>query len=147
MILLSYAYAACASLKAKNPHQTMTLTWQVQSQTGDIVWSTTKVAPLGTWWPPLFPEICALIAGLDFWNIPVLTHEEIPLEEVHLPKRSLHQGVVPRGQHIADRPGCKDRPTQEKLWQTSFYVCPRDGRSRSEIHRCGGLEHFFCKQW
>jgi hypothetical protein len=62
----------------------------------------------------LFPEICTLVAGLDFWNIPALTHDEIPSEKVYLQKRSLHQRVVPQGQYIADHQGYKDRPTQEK---------------------------------
>lgn len=48
----------------------MTLTWEAISQAGDTVWSTSKVTPPYTWWPPLFPEICALIDGLDAWDIP-----------------------------------------------------------------------------
>ena len=48
----------------------MTLTWEAISQAGDTVWSTSKVAPPYTWWLPLFPEICALIDGLDAWDIP-----------------------------------------------------------------------------
>lgn len=59
-----------------NPHTPQRLTWQVFSQTGEVVWSTSKEAPLWTWWPSLTPDICALIAGLDTWDIPGLTSEE-----------------------------------------------------------------------
>ena len=47
--LLSYAYIVGAILKEKNdnPHQPMTLTWQVLSQSGEILFATSKLEPPG----------------------------------------------------------------------------------------------------
>ena len=59
----------CTPTLGNNPHTLMTLTWEAISQAGDTVWSTSKPPPY-TWCPPLFPEICALIDGLDAWDIP-----------------------------------------------------------------------------
>ena len=54
--LLSYAYVVGAILKEKNdnPHQPMTLTWQVLSQSGEILFATSKLEPPGAWWPTLY---------------------------------------------------------------------------------------------
>ena len=54
--LLSYAYIVGAILKEKNdnPHQPMTLTWQVLSQSGEILFATSKLEPPGAWWPTLY---------------------------------------------------------------------------------------------
>lgn len=35
--------------------------------------------PPYTWWPPLFPEICALMARLDTWDIPEESHKTVPI--------------------------------------------------------------------
>lgn len=95
-----------------NPHTPMKLTWQVMSQTGDIVWSITSIhAPL-TWWPPLTPSLCDLIAGLENWDIPDYTWNKRPTldneEQLYSmkKKRSLHTGITSTGQYIADVPGC-----------------------------------------
>uniref|UniRef100_A0A8D2D053 Envelope protein n=1 Tax=Sciurus vulgaris TaxID=55149 RepID=A0A8D2D053_SCIVU len=63
-------------ISSPNPHAPQRLTWQVLSQTGDIIWSTTREKPLWAWWPSLTPDTCALVAGLDNWDIPTLTSEE-----------------------------------------------------------------------
>lgn len=134
MILLSCAYVAG---NPHNPHAPQQLTWQVVSQTGDVIWQVSKVITPWTWWPPITPDLCALAAGLDTWDIPGHDYNEIPEDSHPIAKRSLQVGVVARGQYVADSPGCKDSPSQRKLRMTSFYVCPRDGRSRSEASRCG----------
>lgn len=140
MILLSFAYAACP-YRNGNLVVPMTLTWEVISQTRDIIWNISKVAPPYTWWPPLLPDACALFANWDF-------AEEIPetasREKVYYQKRTLYQGVVRRGQHVADSPGCSSMSKQRKLSATPFYVCPR---KNWEKEGCGGVENFFCKVW
>ena len=72
----------------------------------------------------MFPEICTLVAGLDFWNIPALTHEEIPSGKVYLQKRSLHQGVVPQGQYIADPRGVKIGLQRKNYGRLPFMFAP-----------------------
>lgn len=53
-----------------SPHQPQLLTWQVVSQTNDVIWSTSTIAPPGTWWPDLTPDLCTLVAaGLPDWEI------------------------------------------------------------------------------
>ena len=103
--------------------------------------------PPYTWWPPLFPEICALMAGLDAWDIPEESHETVPQDEVIYQKQSYHQGLSSQGQYIADIPGCSGRSKQRRLRQEPFYVCPRDRVNKKEARQCGGIEGFFCSQW
>ncbi|KAK1346142.1 hypothetical protein QTO34_008611 [Cnephaeus nilssonii] len=50
---------------------------KVFSRTGDIIWSSTKEAPLWAWWPSLTPDICALVAGLENWDIPSYSFKEV----------------------------------------------------------------------
>ena len=56
MILLSCAYIIGAILQKKsdNSHQPMTLTWQVVSQLGEILFTTSKLEPPAAWWPTLY---------------------------------------------------------------------------------------------
>ena len=55
----------------------MTLTWQVLSQTRDIVWSTSKVTPLGTWWPDIALDLCLLMTRLETWDIPEVRPDDL----------------------------------------------------------------------
>ena len=116
----------------------MTLTWEVISQAGDTVWSTSKVPhPPYTCWPPLFPEICALIDGLDAWDIPEESHETVPQDEVIYHKQPYHQGLSSQGKYIADIPGCSSRSQQRRLCQEPFYVCPRDRQIKKRLAGVG----------
>ena len=126
----------------------MPLTWQVLSQTVDMVRSTSKVTSPGTWWPSLFPDICVLIVGLDSWDIPELTHKYVHHLQKRYMVRSPHSPyqMSPK-QYEAAYPSCKSLPVSRKLQQPPFYVCPRNGRSRPEAHRCRGLGQFYCGQW
>lgn len=123
------------------------------SQTGDIVWSIASIHVPLTWWPPLTPSLCDLIAGLENWDIPDYTWDKRPtLDNEEHPhsvkkKRSLHTKITTTGQHIADVPGCSSRPAQRKLIQLDFYPCPRNGRNRALAHKCGGWDSFYCKAW
>lgn len=146
IILLSCTFTVAPTL-GSNPHAPMTLTWEVISQAGDTVWSTSKVVPPYTWLPLLFSEICALMAGLDAWDIPEESHETVPQGEVIYQKRSYNQGVSSQGQYIADIPGCSSESKQRRCRQEPFYACPRDRKSKKEARRCGGAEGFFCSQW
>lgn len=135
-------------LISSSPHMPKQLTWEVLSQTGDVVWTITQTHAPNTWWPSLTPKICDLIVGSDIWDIPMYTYTNRPqsLGTVHLVKRAIHTGITSQGQHIADNPSCKDEPARRKLRQTPFYVCPRDGRDASTAYKCGGLESFYCKK-
>ncbi|XP_036054424.1 uncharacterized protein LOC118590776 [Onychomys torridus] len=125
-----------------SPHQVKRLIWQVISQTGETIWSTTANHAPHTWWPPLTPDICQLVAGLDAWDIAHLSHSDFPVRTA----RSIRPGGG-RG-HLPQRgPGCINADTRCSLSTYDFYVCPRDGRNRNEARRCGGYEEFFCKQW
>ena len=53
-----------------NPHTPIQQTWEVLNVEGDIVWFTTAVQPLWTWWPHLTPDICKLVAGSLTWDLP-----------------------------------------------------------------------------
>jgi hypothetical protein len=44
----------------RNPHAPQKLTWQVLSQTGDVIWSTSKVAPPN-------PHICGGLCSLPIF--------------------------------------------------------------------------------
>ena len=61
-------------VKEGNPHQVYTLTWQIYSQSGEVVWEVQGNHALNTWWPPLTPDFCQLAAGLDTWDIPLVYH-------------------------------------------------------------------------
>lgn len=69
-ILLSCACVmSIAQVKDNNSHAPQNLTWQVISQTGDVVWSISKTAPPWTWWPTVTPDVCHLVVGLDSWDV------------------------------------------------------------------------------
>ncbi|KAK1338205.1 hypothetical protein QTO34_001319, partial [Cnephaeus nilssonii] len=44
-------------------------------------------------------------------------------------------------------PGCSYPRARNRVQGTPFYVCPRDGRSRNEARRCGGIDHYYCTEW
>lgn len=50
-------------------HAPLQLTWQVLTQAGEEVWSTSKAAPQGTWWPDLYPDLCRMAIGAPGWDI------------------------------------------------------------------------------
>lgn len=55
-----------------NPHTPVSQTWEVISQIGDVVWSIASRtdAPLLTWWPILYPDLCKLPIGTPApWDI------------------------------------------------------------------------------
>uniref|UniRef100_A0A8D2B6A5 Envelope protein n=1 Tax=Sciurus vulgaris TaxID=55149 RepID=A0A8D2B6A5_SCIVU len=131
-------------ISSPNPHAPQRLTWQVLSQTGDIIWSTTGEKPLWAWWPSLTPDICALVAGLDNWDIPTLTSEEA---RRHWPISRRPLGGSEYRLVEGYDPGCSYPRSRDNLKQTPFYVCPRDGRSRNKARKCGGIDHYYCAAW
>lgn len=131
-------------ISSSNPHAPQRLTWQVLSQTGDIIWSTTKENPLWAWWPSLTPDICALVAGLDNWDIPTLTSEEA---RRYWPSSPRPFGGAEYRLVEGHDPGCSYPKTRNTLSQTPFYVCPRDGRSRELARKCGGANSYYCAAW
>lgn len=131
-------FLALLTLTMTNPHAPKKLTWQVVSATGDAVWSTTHTAPPGTWWPSLHPDVCQLVAGLDTWDIPDISYDQIALRNP-----GSGWGVFSTN----DWYGCRNPQFRCFLRQSEFYVCPKDGRSASDKWRCGGPESFYCKAW
>nr|KAF6292318.1 hypothetical protein mPipKuh1_009758 [Pipistrellus kuhlii] len=126
-------------ISSDHPHTPRRLTWQVLSQTGDTVWSITKESPPGTWWPSLTPDTCALMAGLEGWDTPDITY--LQANQVRLSARHA------RDQVSWGHPGCSYPRARWRIRATQFYICPRDGRTKSEAKRCGGVEDFYCREW
>lgn len=109
------------------------ITWQVISQTGDVVWSTTANHALGTWWPTLTPDFCHLATGADdSWGV-----RDVAISDLN---KTTHPGTV---QH----PGCRTPLARCRWAQHDFYVCPGDGRDRKLARKCGGARDFFCASW
>lgn len=73
IFILLFLMPLICKTKGNSPHTPKQLTWQVLSQTGDIIWSITGSYPPNTWWPHLYPKICDLMTGLETWDIPSLT--------------------------------------------------------------------------
>lgn len=118
-----------------SPHQVYRLTWQVVSQTGDIIWKKTENHPLYTWWPTLTPDFCSLAAGLDTWDIPGTNPDTLFRR-----RRALVSSRYPT-------PGCSSQAAIDGLARQDFYVCPSDGRTREKARQCGALDHYHCAAW
>uniref|UniRef100_A0A8C5ZSZ2 Envelope protein n=1 Tax=Marmota marmota marmota TaxID=9994 RepID=A0A8C5ZSZ2_MARMA len=118
---------------ARHPNQTVSQTWQVLSGTGSIIWKKTSAEyPLWAWWPTLEPDLCHLLAGATDFDGP-----------------SESEACVASGRCACVRHpiGCRDPRARAALRKASFYVCPRDVRTRSQAQKCGGHESYYCKSW
>ena len=101
-----------------NPHTPIQQTWEVLNEEGDIVWSTTAVQPLWTWWPDLTPDICKLVAESLTWDLP--DHNDLynpPPKKLCFPNR------------IASTFGCSGQFYQAIHWSAEFYICSGQGQS------------------
>ncbi|CAO2598127.1 Envelope glycoprotein [Lemmus lemmus] len=134
MFLLPFLMLLVCKTLGDSPHAPKQLTWQVLSQTEEVIWSITGLHPPGTWWPTLTPDFCQLAAGLENWDIPT--------GDPH----SLKTQAGPRSQQMTAH-GCSSPTARCRLAQSDFYVCPQDGRNRATAYRCGGYEEYFCSQW
>uniref|UniRef100_A0A8C3VMH5 Envelope glycoprotein n=1 Tax=Catagonus wagneri TaxID=51154 RepID=A0A8C3VMH5_9CETA len=126
-----------------SPHQVYSLTWQVQSQTGEIVWKTQGNHALNTWWPILTPDFCQLAAGLDTWDIPDKDYTDLQKPAPTAPPGN----TVKFSCNRQPPPGCLSPPARCRLAQNDFYVCPKDGRDQRTAYKCGGYENYFCAAW
>lgn len=115
-------------------HQVYSLTWQIQSQSGEIVWETQGNHALNTWWPTLTPDFCQLAAGLDSWDIADTDYSGLGKT---MEPTSGGQGVE----------GCSSPRRRCILAGAYFFLCPRDGRSKAQAYKCGGYEKMFCAAW
>uniref|UniRef100_A0A8C6CUE7 Envelope glycoprotein n=1 Tax=Moschus moschiferus TaxID=68415 RepID=A0A8C6CUE7_MOSMO len=121
-----------------NPHAPKQLTWQVLTSGGDVIWSTTKTAPVGSWWPNLYPDLCKLALGAPHpWDLEgYFDTSKAPQKESPLGRL----GLDPWG-------GCGTPDRRAMLSTLPFYVCPGYHRDRRLNPQCGGGEYLYCKSW
>lgn len=125
VLLMTHPSLTLSSLSLSNAHAPRKLTWEVISPSGSVAWSTSDIRIPGTWWPSLHPDVCQMVLGLDTWDLP--DQDSLTLK--------------PPGPGGKPGPlGCRHRYRRCRLRQLEFYVCPRDGRRRDQIYRCGGPE-------
>lgn len=117
-----------------SPHLPQRLTWQVISQTGDVIWSVSNIAPPWTWWPNLFPDVCKLAIGAPGWDL------EDYYDQHNVPK-------ILSTRADSSGKGCKNGIRRTGLRAPAFYICPGFHRHRSLNYKCGGTENFYCKSW
>uniref|UniRef100_A0A8C9CUE3 Envelope protein n=1 Tax=Phocoena sinus TaxID=42100 RepID=A0A8C9CUE3_PHOSS len=117
-----------------SPHLPQRLTWQVISQTGDVIWSVSNIAPPWTWWPNLFPDVCKLAIGAPGWDL------EDYYDQHNVPK-------ILSTRADSSGKGCKNGIRRTGLRAPAFYVCPGFHRHRSLNYKRGGTENFYCKSW
>lgn len=129
---------------AGNPHAPASLAWEVINPTGQVVWSIEGTHTPGSWWPTLHPDICQLAVGLDTWdlqdtedpnNIPIGTDYDSGWME--------GDGPAPGSEPAR----CSTPHRRSFLKALTFYVCPKDDRSRQRIRQCGGPESLYCAAW
>lgn len=144
VLLFPMLISGSVGARNESPHTIYSLTWQIISQTGEVVWKKTGQHALNTWWPPLTPDFCQLAAGLDTWDVPI---EDPTNSEDNLPRARRATMEVSSSGHIQTSPGCGDSWAKDRLASLDFYVCPRDDRSRDKAYACGGYKQYFCAQW
>nr|XP_055187132.1 ankyrin repeat and SOCS box protein 13 isoform X2 [Nyctereutes procyonoides]XP_055187133.1 ankyrin repeat and SOCS box protein 13 isoform X2 [Nyctereutes procyonoides] len=121
-----------------DPHALKRLTWQVLTSGGEEVWSITKTAPVGTWWPNLYPDLCKLTIGAPSpWD----------LEGYFDTSRAPNQESPPGRLGVDPWGGCGTPERRAMLSTLPFYVCPGHHRDRRLNPTCGGGEYFYCKNW
>lgn len=137
-LLLLDIIPAPPALGDSSPHVPRQLTWQVFSQAGEVVWSTTGTYPLHTWWPTLNPDLCQLTLGAPWpWDLEGYYDTSQPPNQ---PSPRGRLGLDPWG-------GCSTSDRRAMLSTLAFYVCPGFHRQRSLDPTCGGGEYFYCKNW
>lgn len=94
-----------------SPHIPKQLTWQVFSQSGDMVWFVTGLHLPGAWWPNLSPDFCQLAEALGTWDIAAFKHDQLIL---NMEPASGGNGVE----------GCSHLIRRCLLVPLDFYVCP-----------------------
>ena len=102
------------------------------NEEGNIVWATTAVHPLWTWWPDLTPDICKLVAGSPNWDLPDHTDLSNPPSE---------QRCVPGG--IGNSYGCSGQFYRANLRAAQFYVCPGQVGAKGFNKNVGGHQITF----
>lgn len=106
------------------------ITWQVLTGGGDVIWELTREAPPGTWWPTLYPDLCKLTIGVPKpWDLEGYFDTSRPPTE-----------ASPPGQWVLDPwRGCSSPDRRAMLSSLSFYVCPGLHRDRSLNPTYGGV--------
>lgn len=120
----------------ENPHQIHSLTWQIISQSGEIAWEIQGNHALNTWWPTLTPDFCQLAAGLDSWDIAAQDPSTL--------QKDMTDTATSGGPGVE---GCSSPRRRCILAGASFFLCPKDDRSREQAYRCGGYDKTFCAAW
>lgn len=106
-------------LISSTPHVPKKLTWRVTSpHTGLTAWSTTNIAPLGTWWPSLTPDICAMVNRWKWGQVGDVSKE-----------------------------WCGDK-IRYYLSKIPFYVCPRDRLGHRPLDCGENVKRdYYCHVW
>ena len=98
-----------------NPHQPANLTWVIYNpETGEVLNSSSNVAPKGTWWPVLTFDLCMLAANGNGFGPHQLT-KFFALGSFSLFTRN-----------------CELKGPQ-------YYECPGGRKDQSQIKKCGGV--------
>lgn len=119
-----------------NPHQVYSLTWQIQSQNGKIIWEIQGNHALNTWWPTLTPDFCQLAAGLNDWDIVTQEANNLTKEMPTVIRRVYVYTPIPIG--------CATSEKRCELATNDFYVCSKDGENPTTAYQCGGYDDYFC---
>ena len=121
--------ATSRSFSAQNPHHPANMTWIVYNpETGEVINSSSNVAPKGTWWPILTFDLCILAAD-GFGHGPHQLHDFFAHGSYGLFTRNCDGEGPYYYEHVP------------------VYVCPGEGRDRSQIEKCGGADSFYCAAW
>ena len=129
LILLLITVLIGPGATSHNPHQPANLTWVIYNpETGEVLNSSSNVAPKGTWWPVLTFDLCLLEADGNGFGPHQLT-------------KFFAHGSFSLFTHNCERKG------PQYYEKVPVYVCPGGGRDRNPIEKCGGVDSFYCAAW
>ena len=121
-------WAAIQGLTSANPHHPVNMTWVVYNpETGELLNSSSNIAPKGTWWPVLTFDLCVLAADINGFHGPSQLSDFIGSPQFGT--LSLFNWVFQ-----GDTPCTKPAP---------IYVSLGGGRDQNQIARCGGVDSFY----
>ena len=107
-----------------NPHQPAHLTWVIYNpETGEVLNSSSNVAPKGTWWPVLTFDLCVLAADGNGFGPHQLT-------------KFFAHGSFSLFTHNCEQKG------PQYYEQVPVYVCPGGRKDQNQIEKCERVDSF-----